>query len=166
MPKNKAAEVLSHYWVTHQFPVDPIFIAKKMGLEVYIGMLPPGVSGAIVKRPGEPASIYLDQHDVRQRRRFTCAHELGHYVDHLARCTQVGADMGSYQFVDHRNGHSAAGVDYQEIFANQFAACLLMPEQEVRIRHGQGWSLWQMSDHFDVSNDAMSFRLRNLGIPL
>ena len=160
MPRQHAENVLSQFWAAQLYPVDPIAIAKKMGLQVFDAFLPPGVSGAIMKRPGEAAAIYLDQSDSRQRRRFTCAHELGHYVDHL----RQAVDMDSYQFVDYRNGVSSAGTDVAERFANTFAACLLMPDGEVRAKVNMGWSLWQLSSYFDVSAEAMQYRLRNLGL--
>lgn len=160
MPKIHAENVRSQFWSAQQYPVDPIAIAKRMGLQVFDAVLPPGVSGAIKKRAGEPAAIFLDQNDSRQRRRFTCAHELGHYVDHLDRAV----DMDSYQFIDYRNGISSTGFDTAERFANQFAACLLMPEEQVRANVAAGWSLWQQANCFDVSAEAMQYRLKNLGL--
>ncbi|WP_429216681.1 ImmA/IrrE family metallo-endopeptidase [Aeromonas veronii] len=164
MPNSHAENVRSQFWDAQLYPVDPIAIAKRMGLQVFDAALPPGVSGAIMKRSGEPAAIYLDQSDSRQRRRFTCAHELGHYVDHLNKARVNSVDMDSYQFIDYRNGISSAGIDASERFANQFAACLLMPAGRVQANACSGWSLWQQASYFDVSAEAMHYRLMNLGI--
>lgn len=54
--------------------------------------------------------------------------------------------------------------------ANQFAAELLMPEQEVRTRLGAGIeitddsALRDLAKYFGVSSQAMFFRLTNLGL--
>jgi Zn-dependent peptidase ImmA (M78 family) len=59
---------------------------------------------------------------------------------------------------------ASAGTDEREIFANQFAANLLMPESEVRSRWQRTASPVTLAAAFRVSQDAMSFRLRNLGL--
>ena len=58
--------------------------------------------------------------------------------------------------------HSSAGTNPEEIFANQFAAHLLMPEREVRRLQDKGYTPTQMAFHFAVSQDAMAFHLKNL----
>src|ERR1700722_9211261 len=64
-------------------PVDPIFIARQLGLDVVEARLEDGVGGMLVNRPGEPA-IYLNASDGRNRQRFTCAHELGHWIKRIS----------------------------------------------------------------------------------
>ena len=56
------------------------------------------------------------------------------------------------------------GVDTHEIYANEFAACLLMPEDKVRQMHKSGELPAQMALKFKVSADAMTFRLKNLDL--
>jgi Zn-dependent peptidase ImmA (M78 family) len=41
-----------------------------------------------------------------------------------------------------------------------------MPEDEVRRLHGQGKTEIEMALYFDVSREAMHYRLRNLGLGL
>ena len=159
-PESDAQSLLDKYWsfgspVT--VPVDPIYIAQSAGLEVWEAHLSE-VGGMLVKQPRKAApEIYLSISDPRVRQRFTCAHELGHWMKRLSN------PEGDWAFVDKRNQLSGAGVDSSEMYANQFAAALLMPAGRVR-QLAQGMRLDQLAAAFNVSVQAMSFRLRNLGV--
>jgi Zn-dependent peptidase ImmA (M78 family) len=84
------------------------------------------------------------------RRRFTIAHELGHWI---CQCLE-----GTAQPVYCRA--EEIGVDAQakalEREANIFAANLLMPEPAVRAAAGE--------NRFGVSDEAFAWRLYNLGL--
>ena len=136
-------------------PVDPIVIAKRLGLHVFEGRLNSDVSALIQKEVGEDARIILNERDSVVRRRFSCAHELGHYI-------QKDTEDGAFAWTDYRGPLSEQGLDSQEIFANQFAAALLMPASEVRSRYDQGGRVADLAATFNVSIDAMQFRLANL----
>jgi Zn-dependent peptidase ImmA (M78 family) len=100
------------------------------------------------------------------RQRFTIAHEVAHlalhedalYVDGLVR----------------RDQRSSLAFDPQEIEANAFAAELLMPRHHVlhelheRVPEGgiadPQKLVRQLAKRFDVSEQAMEFRLVNLGL--
>jgi Zn-dependent peptidase ImmA (M78 family) len=140
------------------FPVDPVLIARRLGVDVREAPLSSNVSGALVKRFGEDPTILLNAVDHPHRQRFTAAHELGHYVSHES-------DPDEYEYVDLRDTvFSAAGTKPEEVFANAFAANLLMPAEEVRRLQKEGYTLTQMALYFGVSQDAMHFRLKNLGL--
>ena len=143
-----------------RLPVDPFDIARRLGLQVYTDHgLEDEVSGMLVKRAGyDDPEILLNAGDSRNRQRFTCAHELGHYTKR----TQAGDD-GPWEYVDHRDALSTRGRDPDEIYANQFAAALLMPAPAVRSLAGT-LVLPTLAYEFGVSADAMSFRLQNLGL--
>jgi Zn-dependent peptidase ImmA (M78 family) len=95
--------------------------------------------------------------DSFRRQRFTCAHEIGHYV----RRTEHPEE---YEYIDYRDALAAQGTDQEEIYANKFAASLIMPAAEVRRLANQGMSDLQMASRFDVSVEAMQYRLQNLGL--
>jgi Zn-dependent peptidase ImmA (M78 family) len=137
-------------------PVDPILISRELGIEVFDGKMQSSVSGMLVKESGRDPRILLNREDSPNRARFTCAHELGHYL------RRAGND-DKFEYVDYRGPLSGAGQDPEEVFANQFAAALLMPEDEVRDRLDQGASVGELAWQFKVSADAMTYRLRNLG---
>ena len=153
-PREEAERVLTAFWPDRKVPVDPVAIARALGLEVKQGELPSEISGALVKRAGADAVILLAQEDHPNRKRFTCAHELGHFVRH--------AGSASIERLDFRGPLAAPGLDKEEVFANQFAANLLMPEAELRaaIQHQQ--TIWQLSHLFGVSGEAMGYRLEQL----
>lgn len=150
----KAQEVLERFW-GDTIPVDPARIAHKMGIQVANAYLDPDVAGAIEKRDGQPAAIYLSEGDHPNRKRFTCAHEIGHFVRH-------GEE--DFEYVDYRDGTASMGIDEEERFANAFAAALLMPEKEVRRLHGIGMHQKDMAGAFGVSEAAMVNRLKNLNL--
>jgi len=151
-----AETILEEAW-DGTLPIDPVRIARKLGVDVITAPLTPDVAGAIVKERGQDPSIVLNAKDSPNRQRFTCAHEIGHFVLRDA----LGED---YEYVDYRDIFSSTGERDDERFANAFAACLLMPEHHVRRFHDEGLSELQMALRFDVSRDAMGFRLKNLGL--
>jgi Zn-dependent peptidase ImmA (M78 family) len=154
-PEREAEQIRRSAWGSG-FPVDPVQIARSLGIDVKQAYLSESVSGALVKQIGQDPTILLNGNDHPNRQRFTCAHELGHYVSRAN-------DPDAYEYVDRRDTiWSAAGVDQNEIFANQFAAALLMPAEAVKDLVKRGYTPVQMALFFDVSQDSMSFRLKNL----
>lgn len=141
-----------------RLPVDPFAIARELGVQVYVDRsLPPEVSGMLRKQAGySDPEILLNAADSRNRQRFTCAHELGHYTQRV----KNGQDE-SWEYVDRRDPLSAQGLDPDEVYANQFAAELLMPRDVVRER-AAGSNAAALAVDFGVSGDAMRFRLDNL----
>ncbi|MCX6373029.1 MAG: ImmA/IrrE family metallo-endopeptidase [Actinobacteria bacterium] len=87
------------------------------------------------------------------RRRFTIAHEIGHFVLHEERCRPV------------HYGSVAEAGRAEEREADAFAAELLMPEPLVReaVRE-HGPDVNRLADRFEVGRKAMQARLRELGL--
>jgi Zn-dependent peptidase ImmA (M78 family) len=97
------------------------------------------------------------------RRRFTIAHEFGHYLLHEGISEHV-----NYGYrVNFRDQESSLARDVEEIEANFFAASLLMPrsmldacgavhavDSDVLVRN--------LAKRFQVSQHAMSLRLANV----
>lgn len=162
----KAAEdLLRTTWITDggdvgdcPLPVDPFHIAERLGLQVYKRALGADVSGMLAKRPGRDPEVYINAGDSLNRQRFSCAHEIGHYSKRV-----TGRDDDSWGYIDRRGPASSEGTDPEEIYANQFAAALLMPEHKVRELHGD-LDPAAMAVAFGVSLGAMKFRLDNLGL--
>lgn len=163
-PENDARQILRTVWapdgdgVPVHLPVDPFVIAQKLGIKAYAAGLDEGISGMLVKRAGEDPEIYVHASDSPNRRRFTCAHELGHYYK------RSGTGDTEWEYVEHRDLLTSAGNDPEEIYANKFAASLLMPREEVERRCNEGHALPSLAYEFGVSEDAMRFRLVNLGL--
>lgn len=156
-PVADAEEVLDRYWADSggdlRFPIDPVRIARLLGAEVYVDNLAPGVSGQI--EAGDEPTIFLSIDNGPNRQRFTCAHEIGHLVSRK----KYG---GTGNFVDYRDGRAGAGTDPEEIYANQFAAELLMPRRTVQADAERNRSTESMARKYGVSVAAMAIRRDNL----
>ena len=157
-PKISAELLLKSVWGDRPLPVDPVWIARQMGIDVKETALPDEVSGAIIKDKDKDPVIILSQADSKNRKRFTCAHEIGHYIYRMLQ----GEDH--YEYVDLRGPDAQKGQDPEEIFANQLAAALLMPEDKVKEMNKLKIPSFIMAQNFGVSGDAINFRLKNLGI--
>lgn len=155
-----AISIRESLWGDH-IPVDPVAIAKKLGIEVYETELPAAVSGAIVKQKGRDAQILVQKDDSDNRKRFTIAHELGHFIAHSE---DAGANTATFEYVDLRDPQASNGSNPQEIFANQFAAELLMPESKLRAIYPKVPATAILAARFSVSIEAMDYRLANLGL--
>ena len=156
--RESADTVLRELWNEELYPVDPFEIASQLGIKVLYGDLPQDVSGMLRAHAGEVV-MYIDTDDHPRRQRFTAAHELGHYFQRKSR--DATADIA---YIDRRSDLASKGSDPSEVWANEFAASLLMPAAVVRRLAWRGLDEWDMAKFFDVSPAAMTFRMRNLGL--
>ena len=158
--RREAEELAAVYWPEGKFPVDPVRIASRMGATVRIGELHEDVSGAVYRAVKEDPVILINRKDSKARQRFTCAHELGHVVER-------SGDSEEFHTVDYRRQEPGT---LAEVFANEFAACLLMPEAAVRSVFEDlddmtdSRRLFSMAQEFGVSTQAMNVRLSKLGL--
>lgn len=160
----RAAErVLDSVWpggsASPVLPVDPAWIALKHGLDVYETFLDDDVFALLVKEPGQDPLIALNQSDSENRKRFSCAHELGHFI----RRTDSFLGVEQYAYLDRRSPLSSSGTNLDEMYANAFAASLLMPVRAVEQLVDAKLQPSEMALRFHVSSDAMHYRLENLG---
>lgn len=101
--------------------------------------------------------IVVNANDGPPRRRFTLAHELGHWV-----CQALA---GHVQPVYCRADQVGVGEGRAlEREANIFAAELLMPEPLVRKKFAASGRLKKLATDVGVSEEAMHWRLYNLGL--
>lgn len=160
--EHDAVRLLESWWTSpsrdEPLPVDPDKLARSLGIEVVVVPLPADESGNIViPPPGGAARISLNQWDARNRQRFTCAHEIGHY---WRRRLERGQQDST--FVDYRATLAGLGRDAEEVYANQFAAAVLMPGALVKQGYESGDTVAQLAERFGTSEQAMALRLRNL----
>jgi Zn-dependent peptidase ImmA (M78 family) len=155
---NSTWEILRKHQVSAPVPV--VAMAKEMGLKVWKSeTLPKNVSGKLVKNKDYAGTsgyaIVVNATDVVERRRFTVAHEIGHFMLHLA---QVGEGVSDDQFYRSNLGGQL------ETEANQFAADLLMPYHLILQLKDQGVTeIDQLAEKLRVSQQALKIRL---GIPV
>ena len=140
-------------------PVKMIKLARKLGLRVFEAAIPmragAPMSGAL--RTGDPVYegkdgywIECHKHDSETRKRFTVAHEIGHYLFHKHMMADDIEDNALY--------HSDLSIR-EEVEANKFAAWLLMPDELIAEYLEQGLDMDAMAKKFNVSRHAMAIKL-------
>jgi Zn-dependent peptidase ImmA (M78 family) len=139
----------------YRTPVESAAIAGDLGIQVLDLALDVNTLGALLMRPGEDPKIVLNERHSILRRRLTCALELGHYV-------RRSADTSSYRRVDRC---ATSRESTEDVFAHEFAACLLMPKLKVEIFAEVGMDDLDMAMRFLVPREAMQIRLKGLGLP-
>jgi Zn-dependent peptidase ImmA (M78 family) len=150
-------------------PINVEKIAEDLGLRVVAENLGSDISGLLVSKDGM-ASIAVERRDPPVRRRFTIAHEIGHFLlrHHLQRNELVHADE-RWQVI-YRSPKASEGLDPMEVQANQFAATLLMPTKILRDRIQRlqkpltEQDVKALASEFKVSEQAMTIRLSGLGL--
>ena len=152
----------------YALPVDVERVADHLGLKVEERPLEDEYSGFLAVP--EKAIVVNSAHSFA-RRRFTIAHEIGHFQLHRKKAeTPVFIDQTVY----FRSAQFSEAERRREREANYFAAELLMPEEllaEYLDEHPLSPSLYsrevkEVAGEFDVSKQAMEFRLRDLGFVL
>lgn len=150
-----------------EYPVRIVDLCKKMGISVFEEYLPEDVSGFIVIQE-EPFHDYnsgkvivVNLSDSAERRRFTIAHELAHYILHRDDNQSLYA---------HRDAGQNGGIERE---ANIFASNILMPEDLVRSFMDEmedeapgklfdSYKVILLADQFAVSKPAAEVRLKEL----
>ena len=159
-PSQYATELLNKHW--SGFPIDPWIIADREGLQVRQSYtLPEGVAGVIARESASsPLIMLVNGHDSRKKRRFTVAHELGHYIM-LKERGGLSCRLG---FVEDREDLSILNASRSaEVFANQFAAELLMPITALKVWYNCGTSITTIQHLLDVPKYVLRERYISLG---
>ena len=168
-PEVLANDVLAKFQLNNKYPILLQTICDKLGIAIES---PPDTSGkqlsGKISKKNNQVTIWLNNNERLTRKRFTLAHELGHYY---------------YDLTDNEDGYEDTvtfnrQTGYQdpiETRANQFAACLLMPRAilEERIKfYGvkefvvDEFNIMKLAIDFKVSWAAMEIRLKSLGYEL
>jgi Zn-dependent peptidase ImmA (M78 family) len=143
-------------------PVDVKAIIREIGLTYVERHMEAGESGWI-EYDGWTCTIAVNIDEGPQRKRFTAAHELGHFLYHRDLLTKHRHLDRLFDEASTRNPTSP--LDYaHEVQANNFAARLLMPQQTIDREIALGNNTLQgLASKFDVSRTAMEYRLKNIG---
>ena len=146
-------------------PVPVEQVAACLNVRIELADLGEDCSGVLVRNRNR-AVIGVNWGHHSNRRRFSIAHEIAHFLRHKG---ETYIDKG-YR-VQFRDMESGSGTELEEMEANAFAAALLMPAQWVReafdrqpfdLTEDDG--LERLADKFKVSPQAMTYRLINLQI--
>jgi Zn-dependent peptidase ImmA (M78 family) len=159
-------------------PVDPFELAKKIGIKVNenLDWNRLHYDGEIYLNEEKKPEIWINPTDHINRQRFTLAHELGHLVNdvlpHLDKFKDPIRD-------DYKTLKRGANYDLKEMRANKFAAAILMPKdmlievgskiieeynEEKKEKMPIDILIKILSNKFEVSEQAMEYRLKNLGL--
>nr|VFK58549.1 MAG: protein of unknown function (DUF955) [Candidatus Kentron sp. TUN]VFK64614.1 MAG: protein of unknown function (DUF955) [Candidatus Kentron sp. TUN]VFK67389.1 MAG: protein of unknown function (DUF955) [Candidatus Kentron sp. TUN] len=158
-------------------PIDIDAIASKLGITIEHdhSMSSSRIIGEISFNNETPIiRINPKQNDYEPRRRFTVAHEIGHYCLHSSETRMTFKDSKDSM------SRTKSYTDKFEREANDFAAGLLMPvsyinetAKDLAKKYKQSTLgkrrlidaiIWDMANEFNVSNVAMSYRLQKLGV--
>ena len=177
---SNAYDLLSHLDETNKIdfnaPIDVDKVASVLGIEVNDDYsLTSDTIGTISFQKETPiVKINPFQNLYKPRRRFTLAHEIGHF------CLHKNKSENGFTDSIHSMSRTESYWNPVESEANSFAAQLLMPESLI-LMEGQAiidnyvsqhntetipsqHFIESMADKFEVSSKAMEYRLRNVGI--
>jgi Zn-dependent peptidase ImmA (M78 family) len=164
----EAIDLLQSIGITKP-PVDVHRLAIDLNVEILLEKLDNDVSGVLLRLP-ERLVIAVNKEHPEPRQRFTIAHELGHLRLHQGRPLIV--DHMVRARVSMRDSQSSLATEREEIDANRFAANLLMPEglvhaaveEVIEKKQSAKQTIKDLAQQFGVSDQAMEYRLTNLGL--
>lgn len=158
-----AASSLRDRWSLGAVPAAslPETLERELNALILFVDAPLGISGAASQVPGLNA-VLVNRREPETRRNFDLAHELFHLL------TWDTMEPQRVETIDVPQSGKAKRI---EMLAENFAAALLMPRDEVITRWDDAASHRDLSDrlrdvaaHFRVSGVACKWRLKNLGV--
>lgn len=154
-----ASTVRKTFW-TGRYPVDPVKIALALGAEVYEAQLGSDIFGATLQDSESSMRIYINKNQPASRYRVSAAHELGHYIDRSRRTEILPRDID-------RNSNQPPDLNTpegkREIWADEFAAELLMPRTKIQQQRKNGnTSPIHLARLFNVPLPVMNHRIHTL----
>lgn len=165
--EKKAESLLSEHAIYNP-PVNLEKIAKELKINIQYESFDGELSGILIRNEEKGEYIIgVNKEHPENRKRFTIAHEVGHFLLHEGNETYIDTSI-RYNF---RDSDSSQGTSMDEMEANAFAASLLMPEDmlEEYIDNHHGYidynddkEIKKMADTFQVSVQALMIRLAKL----
>ena len=137
----------------YKLDVEKFIKDKYQNIKILKVVLASDVSGKLEYKDGYwMMSVNKLHPNVRQR--YTLGHELGHYLNHRD-------SVKSFEDTVFFRNNQKSSMEYM---ADQFAARLLMPENDVNELVSRGVkTVKEMASKFGVSLEAMKYRLEQLG---
>lgn len=135
-------------------------LEERFGVKLFFDDLGPGESAACV-RDAAGAAILMNRNEPPWRQRFSFAHELFHLVTWRSAMEAWPAKSSEPPWLERA-----------EKLANEFAASLLMPDEDLRNefqsrfadRSPSNADLVELARSYGVSSEALLWRLKNLGL--
>ena len=143
-------------------------LIRMLGVNLISKKFTEDISGLFVMTEENIPIISYNSEDNEVRKRFTMAHELGHFILH-SKDQSFFIDKSPKVFF--RNSVSTTGEKFMEREANSFAAALLMPSHLISSElatctsfGNEDDTIFHLARRFMVSQQALAFRLSNLGL--
>lgn len=160
-PEGLADCIIAHFRDI-RMPVQLMPIATALGIIEVIGQDTKGFEGVLVTHGSKTTgSIAYNKASTPERRRFTIAHELGHFLlpFHGADAQCAKTDMGVLKSKDANRAREAE--------ANRFAASLLMPKGHFirdirRLKAPETSHIVTLATDYEVSKEAAARRYTDL----
>ena len=152
IPEQIQNKISSHQ---DKFPIPLGEIAKELGIVVKKSTLPAGISGEI-SLENDMYVIRVNRHDVKERQRFTLAHEIAHFLLHKEFIGDKLTDDALYR---------SSLSDSLEYEANRLAADIIMPwhliktSLETYADHKKESLYLKIAEEAEVSTTALKIRL-------
>ncbi len=145
-------------------PVDIEAICDDLGID-YEEVWMDDASGSI-SRAGDKFVVHVNALESKNRRRFTAAHELAHYLLHR---DLLGDGERMNRHIDNLYGAGEQTGDVifnraHEVQANRIAAQIVMPKKLLEKEFALNKDSLQLAKKFGVSKAAMDIRLQTLGL--
>jgi Zn-dependent peptidase ImmA (M78 family) len=161
--EKRAEEIIVSFGIGEP-PVDLMDIVRKFGYTLRsVRFTSDDLHGSVSVKNGV---VFIDFRldDPPNRQRFTIAHEIGHARLHLWKDGEYDEGVG---YIDsarilYRLREVDIGNMVEEREANQFAASLLMPSTMLCRFYGKTKSTLDLALRFNVSEEAMFYRLNRL----
>lgn len=140
-------------------PVPVFDIIQDLGITLSFDNLDDDVSGWIERKKDGDYQIVVNESHSMNRKRFTAAHELAHYLYHRDILGAGTGDTRAYR-AERTPFANEAIRPRHERQANTFAANLLMPADVVTSMRSRGVDdIDELAERFGVSRDAMRIRV-------
>ena len=161
--ERRVEEVLRTHGMEH-IPVNPVILAHRLGIQVLNAKFYDSTVVGMIVKEGSNITILVNEGDQPYRKRFTIAHEIGHYFLHLTDDGEI-VDGDANLFRQARDDQKSITPEARrEIQANMFAAALLMPADAVKEQWVSLKSIKKLARRFSVSESSMGFRVDALGL--
>lgn len=164
MPENESEISIVRSLLNEGHLIKVTSIIRTLGLAYEERDMAEGDSGRL-ERCGGNYRVVVNKNDGEQRRRFTAAHELAHYLLHRDLIQEHG-------HLDRLFSDDSEGPDpteplnkTHEIQANKLAAEIMLPRKTIEMAYDrQADNVRELADQFHVSLKAMDARLKSLGL--
>ena len=142
-----------------QAPVDVYQLADDLGIPVHDVVSKDDDFAGSLTHSGGDYVIRTNRLHHPNRRRFTVAHELGHFFLHRDLIENSITDSVKYRYKPEAN---RLVQDQHEIEANKFAAGLLMPAHLVKQLLDEGLDVEEIARRLEVSKQALEIRMKSI----